>query len=189
MKNLAILFLLLVACNGSGPTEPNDPFVRQAQISGTVRDYGSNAGVAGAKVRLGATEVIANEQGRYAVTVQGNLYPVTVNDVQIGQISARSSRNEVDLLVNGGSCRTRYGTIVDAQTGSPIAGAEIVLAGVHAQSLAAGSYRIDLGCDANNGSGTGFMTVTRGGYKTATLAYRYENLAPPQRHDVELTRN
>jgi hypothetical protein len=188
MRKLAII-LLFVACSGGSPTEPNGPFVRQATISGTVRDYGSSAGVAGAKVRLGNTEATTNDQGRYTLTVPGSLYNVTVNDVQLGQVSARSSRNEVDLLVNGGSCRTWYGTIVDASTGSPIAGADISLAGVQAQSLAAGTYRIDLGCDVNNGSGTGFMTVKRSGYKDASLTYRYENLAPPQRHDIEMTRN
>jgi len=190
MRKLAIVLLVLAACSGSGPTDPNGgPGTRQAQISGTVRDYGSSAGISGAKVRLGATETTTDAQGHYALTVQGNLYNVTVNDAQLGQVSARSSRNEVDLLVNGGTCRTWYGTIVDASTGSPVAGAQISLAGVQAQSSAAGTYRIDLGCDINNGSGTGFMTIKRTGYKDATLAYRYENLAPPQRHDVELTRN
>ena len=188
MKKFAILLLLLVACSGGSPTDPNGPTVRQAQISGTVRDFGSSAGIANAKVRLGNTEATSDAQGRYAMNVVGNLYNVTVNDVQLGQVSARSSRNEVDLLVNGGTCRTWYGTIVDASTGSPIAGADISFAGVNAQSLAAGTYRIDLGCDVDHAGGTGFMTIKRSGYKDASLAFRYENLAPPQRHDVEMTR-
>ena len=189
MKKFAILLVVLAACSGSGPTDPNGgPGTRQAQISGTVRDFGSSAGVPNVKVRLGTTETITGAQGHYAMTVPGNLYSVTVNDVQLGQVSARSSRNEVDLLVNGGTCRTWYGTIVDASTGSPIAGADISFAGVNAQSLAAGTYRIDLGCDVDHAGGTGFMTIKRSGYKDASLAFRYENLAPPQRHDVEMTR-
>lgn len=187
MRPLTLLLTLaLIGCNGNSPTEPQAP--QAVTIIGTVRDYGSNAPVPAAAVRVGSTTVIADDSGRYVMTLPAGKYEVAVAGTSLGNVSALTSRTNVDLLVNGGTCRTWYGSIVDAQTGFPVSGATIDMASVHVTTSADGSYRIDLGCEINTGSGTGFMNVSHPDYRNASLAYRYEHLAPPQRHDVTLTR-
>ena len=190
MRKLAILLLVLVACSGDSPTEQSvGPDTGEVRISGTVRDYRSGAGISSAKVRFRSTETITDSYGHYAMTVERDRDPIHVNGVLAGEVSALRSRTDVDLLVNGGSCRAWYGTVVEAFTGTPVAGAQIQLGGRQAETDDAGTYRFDLGCDANNGSTADVLAVKRRGYTDTSWRYSFESPAPLQRHDLELMRD
>ncbi|OLC42250.1 MAG: hypothetical protein AUH43_23075 [Acidobacteria bacterium 13_1_40CM_65_14] len=70
-----------------------------------------------------------------------------------------------DFLVRAGTCVSRYGTLVDARTLRPVAGATVSLTGSKTTSGADGWYRIDLGCPTSNPvGGTTEMTVEHPSY-------------------------
>ena len=63
------------------------------------------------------------------------------------------------FLVNGGTCAARYGTVIDAVTRQPIAGARVTRAGT-TETDAAGRYRIDIGCEPRFDWGSGTTTIS-----------------------------
>jgi hypothetical protein len=71
-----------------------------------------------------------------------------------------------DLLVRGGTCISRYGTLADARTLRPVGGATVSLGGQTAISEPDGWYRIDLGCPSTGtiGFNTTFMRVSHPNY-------------------------
>jgi hypothetical protein len=71
-----------------------------------------------------------------------------------------------DLLVRGGTCISRYGTLADARTLRPVGGATVSLGGQTAISEPDGWYRIDLGCPSTEtiGFNTTFMRVSHPNY-------------------------
>ena len=78
-------------------------------------------------------------------------------------ITGRAYRG--DLLLDSGTCVSRYGTLTDVRTLRPVTGATVSLGGGTAISGADGWYRIDLGCPQTNlPGGTTFMHVTHPNY-------------------------
>lgn len=73
-------------------------------------------------------------------------------------------RLDTTLLVNAGPCAGRYGTVIDAVTRQPIAGAQVTRAG-SAVSDADGRYMINIGCETRDwGFGTTTISVQHPNY-------------------------
>jgi hypothetical protein len=101
------------------------------------------------------------------------------------RVTGRSYRGE--LFVNGGSCVSRYGTIADARTLGPVAGAVVTVGGGRAVTDVGGWYRIDLGCNGSFGFNTAFLTVDHDGYLQALRSVG-RGISGVQRLDVDLDR-
>ena len=193
MPRFLLLGFLLVslACRERNflPTEPGGPQLPSSvTIAGTIRDYHSRAPLAGVTFRFGPVELTTDANGRYSTTLPGGGgYEAIFNNVSLGTALALTSRDDADFFLNGGSCRGRYGKVVDARTGAPIAGATIRLGGTHT-TAGDGSYRIDLSCSLDHASGTGFISITHPDYRDGSSAYRAEYLAPPVRLEFMLHR-
>lgn len=187
---LLLIVVSLVSCRERNllPTEPGDSQLpASVTIAGTVRDFHSRAPVAGVTFTLGPLQLTTDANGRYSTTLPRGGHDAYVDGTGLGRVLALTSRDDADLLINGGSCRSRYGTVVDARTGRAIAGATITLGGTHTTATD-GSYRIDMSCSLEHSSGTGFIRLTHPDYRDGSSAYRLESLAPPQRLDIALTR-
>ena len=85
---------------------------------------------------------------------------------QSGLLIVPGKQLDTTLLVNPGTCAARYGTVIDAVTRQPIAGAIVARAGT-AVTDASGYYRIDIGCDprADWGFGTTIVSVQHPAYQ------------------------
>jgi hypothetical protein len=174
-------------------------------VFGRVLDYGTNAGVPGAKIDFYitglptiASSVITDATGRYSVLLsRGIRYNPRINgpdvDSNRGTIIPVAKETEADYLINGGTCIVFYGTVRDANTGEPIGGAAVGFGSPSTQTGADGNYRINLGCPTPDNPwrsiGTTFLNVAREGYVTASpYGTRAEALpaARTQRIDVAL---
>jgi hypothetical protein len=195
----AFFFVVLTvgacAC-GSSPSAPTTtgPFV----VSGLVLDFQTNAVVPGASVSFGDLlspsvlpadpRSVTGGSGAYQLSLMPGRYHVWVDGAYRGEAWVRSGLNRTDILVHDGGCATRYGTIADAGTGRPIAGATVSLLGVIATTGADGTYRLDFGCRGYFAfSGTIGMSVSRVGYQTGSMSMgRGENLVDALRQDLDL---
>jgi hypothetical protein len=192
---IGALSLVVSAC-GSSPSAPTatGPFV----VTGLVLDFQTNAAVPGATVSFGGLlsatvlpddpRALTDGTGSYQLALMPGRYHAWVDSVYRGEALVWTGLNRTDLLVRDGGCAVRYGTIADATTGRPIAGAAVSLVGVMATSGSDGSYRLDFGCRGPFAfSGTIMMSVSRAGYRTRSLsAGRGENLINAIRQDVDL---
>ncbi len=190
------LFLLVELACGSSPSAPTGtgPFV----VTGQVLDFRTNAGVPGATVSFGDLlsltalpgdpRSVTDGSGSYQVALMPGQYHVWVDNAYRGLARVRSGVNRTDLIVHDAGCTMRYGTIADASTGRPIAGATVSLVGVTATSGSDGTYRLDLGCrGAFAFTGTIEMSVVRAGYQNRSVPMgRGENLIDVLRQDADL---
>jgi hypothetical protein len=193
---IGALWLAAPGCSStpSGPTSMG-PFV----VVGQVLDFQSHAGVPGATVSFGDVlspavlpgdpRSITDGGGAYQLALMPGQYHVWIDDNYRGEVVIRNGVNRTDLLVRDGGCAVRYGTIADARTGQPVAGATVSLTGVTAVTAADGSYRLDFGCRGPFAfAGTIDMLVNRAGYETRSVpAGRGENLINAIRQDADLT--
>jgi len=154
-------FVATVSCGGS--SLPNGPSQSGAvRVSGRVLDFVSGAGIAGAAVAYGDRTATTDGSGSYAVDLPAaGAYDVRIDGVILGSNRVRRSAYRGDLFAHGGTCVSRYGTLADAATGLPIAGATVTLVGQLSTTGADGWYRVDLGCPASGlvGSNTTFMEI------------------------------
>jgi hypothetical protein len=78
---------------------------------------------------------------------------------------------QTDLLVAGGACNwARYGTILDATTRAPIAGAHVSASGTSAITRADGTYTLDRGCLSAGASPTN-LVVSHASYASRSQFY------------------
>jgi hypothetical protein len=162
-RALLIAAFIALACNHESPTSPglpSDPFTRPAALLGNTVDR-SGTPVANVEVRLTANDVLA---GR---AVSGNDGSFRIDDLQAGtyavrlrvdggaeqdggRVSLLGGTNRHDVLVS--ACIIPYGTVRDAVTGLPIAGAKVRIFFRETTTDAAGRYKIDFGCEYVPGS-------------------------------------
>ena len=175
---------LVAACSSS----PSAPTGTGPSVAGRVLDFQTNAGVPGATVLPADPRAATDGTGSYHLAMLPGRYHAWVDGVYRGDVLVRSAANRTDLLVHDGGCAVRYGTIADASSGRPLAGATVSLVGVIATSGSDGSYRLDLGCRGPFAfAGTIEMSVSRTGYQIRSLpAGRGENLINAIRQDVDL---
>jgi hypothetical protein len=175
-------------------------------VFGRVVDYRTTAGVPRSTIAFyippfdaTAASVVADESGFYSAMLPPGTYNPRINGDSVannaGTIVPVGSQYLADYYVNGGDCVLFYGTVRDAATGAPVAGATVTLT-TTARTGSDGSYRLDLGCPTPNpngfppfGTGTVFMIVTSPGYATRQpFGTRREFIRGLQRIDVSLDR-
>jgi hypothetical protein len=182
-----------VGLRSSVRADPTGPFA----VSGQVLDFQTNAIAPAATVSSVTcrappssrrTPLGHRRQRRALTSLMPGRYHVWVDGAYRGEAWVRSGANRTDLLVHDGGCATRYGTIADAGTGRPIAGATVSLLGVTATTGADGAYRLDFGCRGFFAfTGTIGMSVSRVGYQTGSMPMgRGENLVDALRQDLDL---
>ena len=187
MRNLtlAALILLTVGCDGapSGPSSNT--------VSGQIIDFATGFGVSGASVVFGQASATSDANGRYTFDhLATGQYEPRVDGVSMGESRVTGPGYRGDLLVRPGTCVSRYGTLADAGTHRPVAGATVAIVGgfnaVNTVSGSDGWYRIDLGCPANGlvGSNTTALSVSHSTYalgKLRSLNHRRYGRAHPAR--------
>jgi len=168
-----IAVVTLHACDEGRPTAPtpSSPVVR-----GTVLDFQTQTPIAGAVVRLGTdpfaggAETVTDATGRYALPQPahtGIFYYFAVNNSPAGRGYPAGATYRGDLLLETGTCVSRYGVVIDARTVRPIAGAAVGYPGnTLATTSSDGWYRIDWGCPSSGtiGFNTAFLYASHPSY-------------------------
>ena len=168
----------------SGSSKP----LQTIAVSGRVLDWRTGAGVQNVAVEMGGVRTVSGAGGLYTIMLPSpGAYDPIVGGLSTGVSHVPGPSYRGDFLTNSGNCVSRYGTIANARTGRPIAGATVSLASQQTTTDADGWYRIDLGCPANGlpGFNTTFMTIEKAGYvKYSQIADRGVYLSV--RIDIEL---
>ena len=145
-------------------------------------DFRTQTGIAGAEIqfrgdsqaraRFGEGRATTDARGSYVMPlpVVGS-FTAWVDGAFVGNVRVAGSTYLGDLLVTGGTCVSRYGTLADSGTLKPVAGATVSMAGGMTVSGPDGWYRIDLGCPVNGSIGSG----------TTVLHVAHPNYAPRDR--------
>jgi hypothetical protein len=160
-------------------------FQTGAPVSGAVVAYGDNDS---GPFHATATAV-SDITGYYALTVPPPSvfeYHIEVDGVFTG-LAWPGMSYRGDLFVNVAKCIARYGTVVDAHTGRPIAGAQVTLVGKSTITDALGWYRHDFGCpSASLGLNTTSMYVSAPGYAVGSWPIGH-GVFGVTRYDVPMT--
>jgi hypothetical protein len=96
----------------------------------------------------------------------GRFYYFTINNLPAGRGYPAGANYRGDLLVDSGTCVSRYGVVMDARTLRPIAGASVGSSGNTVTTTTEGWYRIDWGCPSSGtiGFNTTFLTASHPSY-------------------------
>jgi len=174
-NNVAVAALLVVTCGCEKDrtmtiTAPSPSL--NVSIRGRAVNYRTNNGISGAVVgftseeRPITVEAITDRDGSYTMTLPiAGFFSLWVGDARVGTGHVSGSDYRGDLFVDDAACISRYGTLVDARTLRPIAGATVYLAGNEVVSGFDGWYRLDFGCPSTRQSGnTTYMVITHPNY-------------------------
>lgn len=145
----------------------------EPSVRGRVTDFRTSAGVPSVVVQLtGQSEdrrATTDASGAYVMPMPSiGVFTLVVDSRDAGRVRLTGSDYRGDLVIDSGPCISRYGTLADARTLKPIAGATVRLAGKTATSGPDGWYRIDLGCPS-----TGTL-----GFNTTILYVEHPNYMP-----------
>ena len=161
------------------------------QVTGTIRDFQSNAGIAGARVTIGSATATTDPGGVYSLTVEPGEQRVSIDDESLALVNLKDRTYRGDFFGHIAGCIARYGTIVDRQTRRPVSGAAVsaTLIGVTTATDQTGWFRLTLGCPGTVcvGSNTTFLTVTHPNYVNGSFPAG-RGLCHVQRVDYELDR-
>jgi hypothetical protein len=140
-------------------------------IRGRVSDFRTEAAVPGVVVRFAGesqdTAGTTDANGVFFISMPGTgRFDVWVDSTPAGDAQVTGSGYRGDLIIDSGTCVSRYGTLADARTLKPVVGASVSVAGGTAPSGPDGWYRIDLGCPSTGtlGYNTTFLYVTHPNY-------------------------
>jgi hypothetical protein len=167
------------------------------RVLGRLVDFASDAPIAGATIRFASfgtdvTTATTDPLGHFTVALPTGEIGASIGGDGLGFMIVRVGGPAFrgDLVGNGGACIARYGTVTDATTFLPVAGATVRVGGGTAMSGPDGWYRIERGCvdDPFNNSNTTFLRATHPAYRD------YERVAGRGVHrvtrfDVELQRS
>ena len=198
-KPIIVFSLTLITC-GCGdrqqPTGPTEPTTGPVSVRGRIVDFNSQTAVPGARVVFGnygqsgtigeEASAISDSNGAYVArfAARGG-FLVLVDGSYAGSVRITGSSYHGELFVNGGRCVARYGTIADARTLRPVAGAAVVVGGGSAVTDVDGWYRIDLGCSGSIGFNTAILTVAHTDYLTTARTVG-RGISGVERLDVDL---
>jgi hypothetical protein len=174
---------LLVACTDTNPPTTPAPYVPPTaalRVSGRLIDFHTAQGVAGMEMRwlpftaggpqFASVTAVSDTTGAFQVDLPvAERFSLQFSSPgQSGLVIVPGKQLDTTLLVNPGTCAARYGTVIDAVTRQPIAGARVSRART-AETDAHGYYRIDIGCDpkADWGFGTTIVSVQHPAYEGA----------------------
>ena len=167
----AALVLLTGGCHES-QTGPG-PSSTAVSIRGRVLAFPSQAGLPGAVIQfqgeppVGEGHATSDASGFYVLSLPMlGTFTVSVDGVYAGTVRVTGPSYRGDLLVDRGTCVSRYGTLADARTLRPVAGATVSLGGATTVSQGDGWYRLDLDCPSTGtiGFNTTFLYVTHPSY-------------------------
>jgi hypothetical protein len=165
--------VLALGASGCGEQSTTGPSSTGVSVSGEVLAFRSQTGVPGAVVQfrgdaqVGETRATTDARGHYVVSLSTiGSFTVLVDGENVGSGRVTGSRYRGDLLIRGGTCISRYGTLADARTLTPVGGATVSVGGETTISEPDGWYRVDLGCPSTGtiGFNTTFMSVTHPSY-------------------------
>ena len=152
IRNVVLSLLLVGAC-GCDRDAATAPSSTSASIHGRVLDFHSQSPLTGAVVEFtadqqsGESRATTDASGAYEMTVRGGgTFTVSVDRALVGTARVSGAAYRGDLLIDRGTCISRYGTLADARTLRPVSGATVAIGTHSAVSGADGWYRIDLGC-------------------------------------------
>jgi carboxypeptidase family protein len=153
MRRFAALLLLAIACHRS-PTEPEPPSI-SATLAGRVYLVEGGSAVLDARVvATGATrqETATDATGSFRFdSLTPGTYSVAVSPIDANTrgivlpVIVRSGANWLDVPVSNSGCVIYYGSVHDAATGQPIAGAKVDLIN-QTVTNASGEYALVVGC-------------------------------------------
>src|SRR5687767_4608777 len=146
VRHPSLIVVLLIAgfgCDNS-PTEPT--WNGRVQVAGTIRDFQSNAAIAGARVTVGSETATTDPGGRYSLSVEPGQQRVFVDDESVALITPADRTYRGDFFSRLAGCIARYGTIVDRSTRQPVGGAAVSAGGVTTATDQTGWFRVSLGC-------------------------------------------
>jgi Carboxypeptidase regulatory-like domain len=182
-RSLLLALALFLACNHRSPTEPVPPPIPAegvASFSGRTIDP-AGAPVPNVEIALtpstGVTPAYSTRSdaaAHFALDrVKPGAYIVTLRDQGAGIVKLLPGNNVQDLLFS--NCKVPFGTVRDAATGRPIAGAKVTIFARETRTDASGHYQIDFGCAFVQG-GTIVWTVEHPDYQTAQITSRASTL-------------
>lgn len=182
---MLLIALASLSCDGGrSPTvpTPTTPFV----IDGRVIDYVSGSGLSRIGVSFGARQLQTDATGRFTVEVQPGDYEMRVaGEDDAATVLVRGPWSAANFLARGGTCTARYGAVLNARNGRPIAGATISLGTAVTTSDGDGWYRADLGCTVCNFCNLTILNVSAVGFQPLSRVFD-RGLAGVQRLDIEL---
>lgn len=148
----------------------------EPSVRGRVTDFLTGNGVPAVQVQLTGqskdTRATTDANGAYVMPMLPlGRFSVAVDSRPVGSARLTGIQFRGDLVIDRGPCIARYGTIADARTLAPVAGATVRLAGITTTSGPDGWYRIDLGCpsSATIGFNTTFLYVTHPNYTSGSM--------------------
>jgi hypothetical protein len=172
VRRLLSVALILVVCGCDRHTSTGST-PSALTIRGRALDFRTNAGVPGAVIEFaarfqsGGGRASSGVTGLYVMSLPGpGFYDITADGARVGWTLVNETGYRGDVLVRGGPCVSRYGSLFDAGTLLPVAGATVAIFEDTTLSGADGWYRLDLGCPAEGtiGFNTTFMSVTHPSY-------------------------
>lgn len=170
---LIFFFFLLASCSGhehSLPTEPGPAPVTTANVAGKVLSMESRQPVANAQVVFSDAhdvpfETISAADGSYSIAgLTPGFYSVRAGAQLAGNVRLDAGVNARDLFVADSKCIVQYGTVRNAQTGKPIAGAKVSIFNREVTTSADGTYSIDFGCNGTVQGSTILIQASADGY-------------------------
>jgi hypothetical protein len=196
-KPLVVFSLLVITCSCGDRQHLTGPTTGPVAVRGRIVDFNSQQAVSGAQVvfandaESGLAEVAratSDSSGSYVVQIAAaGSFLVMVDGAFAGTVRVTGRTSRPELFVNGGRCVSRYGTIVDARTVDPVAGAVVTVAGGRAVTDAGGWYRIDLGCTGPIGFNTTVLIVEHPAYRQGVRPVG-RGIGGVERLDVDLER-
>jgi hypothetical protein len=171
IRRTSLAVVLVTAGSGCGgtPTEPTAD--GRVQVAGTIRDFQSNAALAGARVSIGSVTATTDSGGRYSLSVEAGAQRVFVDDESVALITPADRIYRGDFFGRLTGCVARYGTIIDRQTRRPVSGAAVSAGGVTVATDQTGWFQMSLGCPGSPcvGMNTTFLTITHPNYTNASF--------------------
>jgi len=158
-------------------------------VTGTVRDFQSNVGIAGARIRIGSATATTDPVGVYSLAVETGQQPVSIDDESLGLVILNDRTYRGDFFGHIAGCIARYGTIVDRQTRRPVSGAAVSGGGVTTATDQTGWFRLILGCPGTVcvGINTTFLVITHPNYVNGSFPAG-RGICRVERVDYELDR-
>ena len=163
-----VILALLVVSSAPANEMAQRVRLRHASIHGRVLDFRSQSALPGAvrtfHCRSAARREPCDHRCRRRLRddgTGGGTFTVSVDGAFEGTARVTGPAYLGDLLIDRGTCVSRYGTVADARRSRPVGGATVAIGTHSVVSGQDGWYRIDLGCPFVPGfSNTTIISVT-----------------------------
>ena len=111
------------------------------------------------------TQATSGADGSYSIAgLTPGFFSVRAGTQLAGSVRLDAGLNARDLFVNNPKCIVQYGTVRNARTGGPIAGAKVSIYGREVTTASDGTYSIDFGCDGTVPGSTILIQASADGY-------------------------